>query len=201
MSEFKLPTGNWLLVTGIALILLGIGAILAPAIAGGAVVYIIGSLLLVTGLIQFFAGWREDSVKSKFLHLMQGAIIGIAGIAILGHPFYGLAALSLVLTIFFVIDGVWKISLSFSYRPGSGWLAMLASGVIAVLLGVMIWSQWPVSGLWAVGILVGVDLLSTGFALITLALTWKQAVRNARGKVHVANESLAERVSESEQPA
>jgi membrane protein HdeD len=134
MSKRKLPKANWLLVTGIVLILLGIGAILAPAIAGSAVVYIIGSLLLVTGLIQFFAGWNEDSVKSKLLQLIQAAIVGIAGIAVLAHPFYGLAALSLVLAIFFVIDGVWKISLSFSYRAGSGWLALLASGVIAVLL-------------------------------------------------------------------
>jgi hypothetical protein len=61
----------------------------------------------------------------------------------------------------------------------------------------MIWSQWPVSGLWAVGILVGVDLLSTGLALITLALTWKKAVRTVKEKSELIKEKIAETVSEA----
>lgn len=179
MSGFKGPTGNRLLLVGVIFALLGIGAIVAPAIAGEAVVYVIGSLLLLTGILQLFAGIKEGSWKRKVLQLSQGSIMGVAGLAVLAHPFYGLAALSLVLAIFFLIDGVWKIAASFSYRPASGWLALLASGLIAVLLGGMIWSQWPVSGLWAVGILVGVDLLTTGLALMMLALTWKHAIRTA----------------------
>lgn len=180
MSEFKGPTGNRLLVVGVIFALLGFGAIVAPAVAGGAVVYIIGSLLVFTGTLQIFAGLKEGAFKRKVLQLSQGSIMGVAGIAVLAHPFYGLAALSLVLAIFFLIDGIWKIAASFSYRPASGWLALLASGLIAVILGAMIWSQWPVSGLWAVGILVGVDLLSTGLALILLAITWKHATRTVR---------------------
>ena len=77
--------------------------------------------------------------------------------------------IALLLAIFFVMEGIWKIIASFSYRPASGWLAILASGVIALVLGLLIWNQWPVSGLWAVGILVGVDLLMTGISMVTLA--------------------------------
>ena len=177
MLESRVPKGNRLLANGGIFVLLGIGAILSPAVAGSAVVYVIGSLLVVTGLLQLVAGSKEGTLKRKVLQLIQGGIVGVAGGAVLAHPFYGLAALSLILAIFFVVDGVWKIASSFSYRPASGWLALLASGGVALLLGVMIWSQWPVSGLWAVGVLVGVDLLATGVALITLALTWKQVVR------------------------
>ncbi|SRR6056297_1566276 len=198
MSEFKIPKGNWLLLTGSAFVLLGIGAILSPAIAGSAVVYVIGSFLLIIGLVQVLAGWKESSLKRRVLQLIQGAIVGIAGIAVLAHPFYGLAALSLVLAMFFVIDGCWKIAASFSYRPAAGWLALLASGVVAVLLGAMIWSQWPVSGVWAVGVLVGVDLLATGLALITLALTWKRAVRTVTEKIDRGKEKQPEGVSHYE---
>jgi uncharacterized membrane protein HdeD (DUF308 family) len=129
--------------------------------------------------------------------MVQGAIGIVAGIAVLAHPFYGLAALSLVLAVFFLMDGLWKIVNSFSYRPAAGWLAVLASGLVAVALAWMIWRQWPVSGLWAVGILVGVDLLSTGLALITLALTWKKAVRTVKEKTEQIKEKIAETVSEA----
>lgn len=84
----------------------------------------------------------------------MGAITGLAGIAVLSHPLYGLAALSLVLSLFFVIEGVWNIISCFSYRPASGWMAVLLSGVLGLVLGLMIWNQWPLSGLWAVGVLV-----------------------------------------------
>jgi len=87
----------------------------------------------------------------------------------------------LLLVGFFVAEGIWKIIASFSYRPATGWLFMLLSGVLALILGVMIWRQWPLSGLWAVGILVGVDLLSTGVSMIALAATMKSLARSEAG--------------------
>lgn len=197
MTLDKIPTGNRFLLIGIILAVLGLAAILSPSIAGGAVVYVIGGLLILTGALQLITGWRADSFSSKLTSVVQGAIGTAAGIAVLAHPFYGLAALSLVLAVFFFVDGLWKIVNSFSYRPATGWLAVLASGLIAVALGWMIWRQWPVSGLWAVGILVGVDLLSTGLALITLALTWKTAVRKVKDKTELIKEKIAETVSEA----
>ena len=79
--------------------------------------------------------------------------------------------LTLLLIIFFLVGGICKIVASFSYRPASGWLAMLSSGIITLVLAVLIWRQWPFSGLWAVGILVGVDLLTTGISMLALAVT------------------------------
>jgi uncharacterized membrane protein HdeD (DUF308 family) len=89
--------------------------------------------------------------------------------------------IALLLAIFFVVEGVWKIIASFSYRPAPGWLFMLASGVIALVLGLLIWKQWPVSGLWAVGILVGVDLLMTGVSMVALATTVRRISNLAAG--------------------
>jgi uncharacterized membrane protein HdeD (DUF308 family) len=176
MSNFKLPSGNGLLFIGFLLTLLGLGAILAPSIAGDAVVYLIGSLLLATGLFQLVVGWREEGTATRLINMIQGIIVGLAGIAVLAHPYYGMAALTLVLTIFFVLSGIHRMITSFAYRPAQGWLAVLFSGLVSVLLGWLIWKQWPLSGMWAIGILVGIDLLTRGIALITLALTWKNLV-------------------------
>ncbi len=195
MPVERLPKGNRLLLTGVVLAVLGLVAMVSPSVAGNAVVYIIGGLLLVTGLIQLFTGWREESTTSKLTNVIQGAIVGVAGGAVLAHPFYGLAALSLVLAIFFLVAGIWKIATSFTYRPAAGWLALLASGALDFVLGWMIWRQWPMSGLWAIGILVGVDLLSTGLALIALAFTWKKVVRAVSETTDVIKERIAKRTS------
>jgi uncharacterized membrane protein HdeD (DUF308 family) len=197
-TDLKIPKGNWLLVTGVLLALLGIGSMIAPAIAGNAVVYLIGGLLLLTGLIQLMAGWQTESWHAKLSSLIHGGVVTVVGIAVMAHPFYGLAALSLVLAFFFAAEGVWKIFSSFSYRPVPGWIALLMSGLLDFILGILIWQQWPVSGLWAVGILVGVNLLSTGMALVALAMTWKRSVHAVKNKIEVAKERLADKLAESD---
>ena len=198
MAALKMPKGNWLFVTGVILALLGVGSMISPAIAGNAVVYLTGGLLLITGLIQLMAGWQAESWRQKMGSLIQGGIAAVGGIAVMAHPFYGLAALSLVLAIFFAVEGVWKIVSSFSWRPVPGWIALLMSGALDFILGILIWRQWPVSGLWAVGILVGVNLLSTGIAFVALAITWKRTVHAVKNKIEVAKEKLAEKFAESD---
>ena len=192
MTELKIPRGNWLFATGVILVLLGVGSMIAPALAGTAVVYLIGGLLLLTGLIQLVSGWQAESWHDKLARLIHGGIATVGGIAVLAHPFYGLAALSLVLALFFAAEGVWKIVSSFSYRPVPGWIALLFSGMLDLILGILIWRQWPVSGRWAVGILVGVNLLSTGIAFVALAITWKRTVHAVKNKIEVAKQRLAE---------
>jgi len=197
-TELKLPKGNWLLVAGVILILLGVGSMISPAFAGSAVVYLVGGLLLITGLIQLMAGWQAESWRQKMASLIQGGIAAVGGGAVMAHPFYGMAALSLVLAIFFAVEGIWKVVSSFSYRPVPGWIALLMSGALDLILGILIWRQWPVSGLWAVGILVGVNLFSTGMAFVALAITWKRTVHVVNNKIEVAKDKLAERLTESD---
>lgn len=193
MNQKVLPQGNWLLLAGAGLVILGAAAVTSPSIAGDAVVYVIGGLLTLTGLIQVWGGMREDSAGRRFSNTIQGAVMAIAGIAVLAHPFYGLAALSLVLAIFFLISGLWRMFTSLAYRPASGWLALLLSGVISIGLAWMIWRQWPVSGLWAVGILVGVDMISAGLALIILGMTLRRLNQVMQETMETVKDKLAER--------
>jgi len=164
---------QWL---GIVLIALGVGAVLAPAVAGSALVIVIGLILLIAGIVPIVRELKAEASMEKAVGLTLGIITALTGIAVIGHPLFGLAFLTLLLVIYFVAEGVSKIVASFRYKPASGWKWLLASGVLSLVLGLLIWKQWPVSGLWAVGVLVGVNLLGTGLALVTLASTMNKAL-------------------------
>ena len=171
MTEQAKPSTASLTLIGVLLIVFGLMAIGTPAVAGKAVVQVIGVVLLITGIIQIVSGLRIEGMSHKLPPLILGAVVVFCGVGLLSEPWIGMKYISLLMAIFFVVEGVWKIIAAFSYRPVSGWLLMLGSGVIALLLGLMIWNQWPLSGLWAIGILVGVDLMTTGISMIALAST------------------------------
>lgn len=171
MSNNNPTQTGQLTLTGIVLIVFGVIAIATPAVAGTAVVIVIGVVLLIAGIVQFIQGCRAESWSSKLPPLVLGLITAVCGLGVLAHPLLGLKFLTLLLAAFFVVEGFWKIIASFGYRPAAGWLFMLAGGLISLLLGLIIWQQWPLSGLWAVGILVGIDLLMTGASMIALAGT------------------------------
>jgi len=157
---------NWL---GIVLIALGVAAVLTPAVVGGAVVIVIGLILLVAGIVPIVRGLKAEAGTERAMGLVLGIITALAGVAVISHPLLGLAFLTLLLVGYFVAEGVWKIVVSFRHRPAAGWKGLLASGALSLILGLLIWSQWPVSGMWAVGVLVGLNLLGTGLSLVTLA--------------------------------
>jgi uncharacterized membrane protein HdeD (DUF308 family) len=167
---------HWL---GIALIALGVAAVLAPAVAGSALVIVIGIILLMAGSIPIVRELKAEASMEKAVGLILGIITSLTGIAVISHPLFGLAFLTSLLVIYFVVEGVWKIVVSFRYKPATGWKWLLSSGVLSLILGLLIWKQWPVSGLWAVGVLVGVNLMGTGLALVTLAFTLKSLDRGA----------------------
>lgn len=187
MTDEQVPSTASLSIAGVLLAILGFVAIAAPALAGQTVVMIIGIVLLIGGIVQVVSGLRLDGWSNKLPPLVMGAIATVGGLGLLGEPWIGMTLIALLLAIFFVLEGICKIIASFSYRPASGWLLMLASGGIALMLGLMIWQQWPVSGLWAVGILVGVDLLSTGISMVALAFTIRQ-LRNQAADEGVAGD-------------
>ncbi|PQO42813.1 hypothetical protein C5Y97_01265 [Blastopirellula marina] len=156
---------------GFLTVAMGAVAIASPLIAGTAIVYLVGAVLLIAGITQIAGGIQADTMSHKLMPLILGVVTTLGGIAALAHPLVGLEVLTLFLAAYFVAEGIWKVIASFNFRPAQGWLALLFSGIITWLLGAMIWLQWPDSGLWAIGILVGVNLLMTGMALLALAAT------------------------------
>jgi uncharacterized membrane protein HdeD (DUF308 family) len=170
---------NRLMWLGFAFMALGLMAILSPFVAGEATVIVLGLILLAAGLGQLLAAFRGEVGSRRLWNAIHGAISTLCGFLVLAHPLLGLGFLTFLLMIYFVADGLWKIMESLQYVSVPGWLWLLASGALSLLLGFLIWRQWPVSGTWAVGVLIGANLLSTGVALVAFARSLKRTFRKA----------------------
>ncbi len=94
---------------------------------------------------------------------------------VLGQPLLGLATLTMVLAIYFLANGITEIIAAFQIRPTQGWGFVLFSGIISALLALMILNQWPLSGVWAIGVLVGIQLIFAGMTMITVGSVLKDA--------------------------
>jgi uncharacterized membrane protein HdeD (DUF308 family) len=160
------------LTEGIILFVLGVLAIVVPPIATIAVEILIGWLLLVSGVVGLIATLRARSAPG-FVWSLVSAILGIvAGIVLLAWPLSGALSLTLILTVFLVLEGVVSILYAFEHkRELSGrWGAMLFSGIVDLILAGIIFAGLPGTAAWAIGLLVGINLVFGGSALIAMAL-------------------------------
>ncbi|WP_339734660.1 DUF308 domain-containing protein [uncultured Gimesia sp.] len=169
MTDSTLPVVKDFKLTGILLCVIGVVSLITPFVAGTAVVLVIGFLLLLGGFLYVLQGARVDGVPGKTQHLLLGALMFLGGIGVISHPIFGLTFLTMLMAMFFIFEGVWKIMMAMNVPSNQGRMSVLFSGAISLLLGGLIWSQWPLSGLWAVGTLVGVDFLLTGFFLLNMS--------------------------------
>ena len=173
----KIDRLTWL---GWAVLVLGLLAIVSPLTAGKATVILVGLILLIAGLAQLLAAFRADqSGSSRVLTAMLGAITAVAAVFVLAHPLLGLRFLTFLLVAYLVCEGFWKIIVSLRSMHAAGYLWLLASGILSLLLGLLIWQQWPLAGTSAVCILVGVNLVGTGIALLAFAGSIKNTLRKA----------------------
>lgn len=160
------------LIEGIVLILLGLGAVLAPLIAGLASTVLLGWLFIAAGLAGLIITMRSRTAPGFAWSILSAALALLAGAALVWSPFAGLVTLTFVLTAFFVLDGVFMIVLSLSHRRelSSRWEWMLINGVIDLVLAAVIIMGLPGTLLWAFGLIVGFDLLFGGATLAAMAL-------------------------------
>lgn len=157
---------GWYIALGILVVILGVFAINAPFVTGIAVQFLVGAMLLVGGIAQVVHGIQNRDYRRWFWVVVGGLLSVVCAIVMFVHPMLGLSSLTLVLIVFFLVTGVAKVVFAFRSRPEKGWGWLLFSGIITLLLGFLIWRQWPLSGAWAVGVLVGVGLIFDGMAMI-----------------------------------
>lgn len=154
---------------GFLIVILGLFAMMSPAISGVAVALMLGTLLIIAGTGGVIFAFSSESFGKGVLKFLFGGITAVAGLAIFTQPGMALVSLTLFLAIYFVVDGIFHIYAGLQLEDGKGWV--IFNGVVALLLGAMIWKGWPVSGVWAVGILVGVKLVMAGMVMMTLEST------------------------------
>jgi uncharacterized membrane protein HdeD (DUF308 family) len=171
------------LFEGVILIMLGILAIAAPVAATIATDILIGWLLLIAGISGIFAVFAARNIAS-FLWSLIPAVLSIAvGALLLLKPIEGAVSLTLLLTAFFITEGVFQTVASIAYRDamGSSWGWVLASGISDLILAAIIILGWPISAVWVLGLLVGVNLITSGWAIVMAALAGRNAPQAPSG--------------------
>jgi uncharacterized membrane protein HdeD (DUF308 family) len=160
----------WMLLAAIS-ILGGIYALANPVLASGFATILVGWVFVALGVVQVVTGFRAESAGAKVWTVLLGALAVFLGITILGHPLKGMVALTTMLAILFLFGGMAKIVLSFALEDRRFFWAVLISGIASVALAVIIFMNWPVSAVSALGILLGVELISDGISSLAMAFS------------------------------
>jgi uncharacterized membrane protein HdeD (DUF308 family) len=167
------------LTQGVIMVVLGILAVVWPQISTIAVDVYVGWLFLLSGVVGLVSMFLAQNVQAFLWSLLTAALSLFVGVLLLWHPTEGAVSLTLVLIALFIVEGIFQIAASLSYRdvfPDSwGW--MLASGIVDLILAALIIKGWPSTASWALGLIVGINLFSSGLAVIMVALAGKTLVQ------------------------
>jgi uncharacterized membrane protein HdeD (DUF308 family) len=175
-SNLVRQASTWSIVWGVLLIILGMLAIGSPFLAAIAVNGFIAWLIVMAGVVHLILAFHAHGAGSLIWKLLVGLAYLFFGGYLIVHPVLGVASLTLVLASLFLIEGILNIILFFKMRSvgGSSWV--LLDGIITLLLGLMIYMQWPSSSVWAMGTLVGVSMIISGVTRLMLSLAVRKAV-------------------------
>jgi uncharacterized membrane protein HdeD (DUF308 family) len=169
IAETMRSNWGWLLGLGIVFILAGLFAFAMPLASTLAVTIVVAIALIVAGIVQIIQAWRMRSWGDFAWQLLIGIVILVGGIGIYLNPVAGTLALTLIAGAAFIAKGVFQIVLGIRLRPMSNSWWIVAAGVIALLVGLMILSDWPFSAAYAPGVLAGISLAFTGWSYVALA--------------------------------
>ncbi len=170
-------TAKWV---GVFLIIAGVLAMVAPLAAGISVSLLIGVLMIMGGLARISIAFRAGIADGWMLGLV-GALTAAAGGYLVARPGAALLSLTLALAIYFVFVGIVEVIGALGARPAEGWGSVLFGGALSLVLGLMIWRQFPLSGAWAIGTLVGARMMWTGWTFVSVAGTMKRAAAGGDG--------------------
>jgi uncharacterized membrane protein HdeD (DUF308 family) len=162
--------------TGVLVLVAGILALSTPAVAGLSVAMIVGFMLILAGVGQLYFAYESGS--GIWAHI--GAVLTVlAGGYLAFNPAVAAITLSIFLLVYLLVSGVAEVLLALKMKPIDGWMWTLITGLLSIALGIMIWSQFPLSGLVAIGVLLGIKLCLSGLMLIMLGIGARRAIKGA----------------------
>ncbi|MGC1784409.1 MAG: HdeD family acid-resistance protein [Acidobacteriaceae bacterium] len=160
---------GWLLVWGIVLIVLGAIALVDSVYVTVVSMLLFGWVLLIAGIVEAVQAIRHRKGGHLFLHAMNAVLAIVIGVMLLRNSLVGALVATLLLSVYFVVAGIFRIVSALAVRvPGSGWA--LTNGIVTLILGILVWAQWPISGLWVIGMFIGIDLILFGWSQVALAI-------------------------------
>jgi uncharacterized membrane protein HdeD (DUF308 family) len=169
---------GWMLALGILMIVLGVVALFTIPVATLAAVLVLGWLLVFSGVVEAVHAFRVHSWGGAILHIVAAVLGIIAGMLVVTHPVAGALVWTLVIASFLSIVGVFRI-VSALWLKYVNWGWALVDGLITLTLGIMVWAAWPVSGLWFLGLALGISLLFRGWSYVMMALAVRTLVPSA----------------------
>jgi uncharacterized membrane protein HdeD (DUF308 family) len=141
-------------------------------------VFFFGWLMIIAGVMEAVHAFWRKRWAGFFLDLLTGILYVVVGWMMVTNPKESALLLTLIIAMFLLFEGVFRIVVALSARyPHWGWV--LLNGVISLVLGLMIWRQWPYSGLWVIGLFVGIEMLFNGWSLVMLSLASRRLPEEA----------------------
>ena len=168
----------WLVVLGIGLIVLGTIMLGSPVIATLASVTVLGALIFIEGVAECVGAFWCREWSGFFLALLSGVLGIVLGLMLLGNPIQGGITLTILLASFLFVGGIFKVTAAIAHRF-DGWVWLLLSGAIDLVLGVMIWRELPMSGLTIIGVLVGISMIFRGVWWLMVGFALKRVPSSA----------------------
>jgi uncharacterized membrane protein HdeD (DUF308 family) len=164
------------LFQGVVMVVLGVLAVCAPVAASIAVAIYVGWLLLISGVIGLVAIISTHHVHAFLWSLITAALSVVIGILLVLMPVQGAVSLTIVLTAFFIAEGVFQATVAIASRQvlAGTWVWMLLSGLADLVLAAIIIEGWPGTAIWALGLLVGINLLTSGWAVVVAAIAGRR---------------------------
>jgi uncharacterized membrane protein HdeD (DUF308 family) len=161
---------GWLLFLGVVMVILGtIGLTMEVSLTVVSVLYF-GFLVVFGGIIMLIDAFKAGAWQSKIWHVLMALVYIAAGIVMIIDPAASAVWITLFLAGFFVVSGACRLIIGFQSRASnSSWGWIVFAGLISIALGGIIFAQWPVSGLWVIGMFVAIELIIQGFSMISIA--------------------------------
>lgn len=170
------------LTVGVAMVVLGVMAILAPYIATIATTFFLGGVLLADGALRLVHAIEDRRSPGFAWTLLSAILYGLVGFAFIAFPIGGMVTLTVLLGTFFVIGGFVKTIRSFQLRGQKHWGWILFDGLVTLALGIILWTGFPATALWAVGLIIGVDALVSGMSLLGVYAATGRALPASTGR-------------------
>jgi uncharacterized membrane protein HdeD (DUF308 family) len=170
---------GWFLALGIVLILAGLASIAFPLLSSIAAKLVLGWLFLIGGVMMIVHAFQAPGWGGFIWEVIVGVLYVAVGGYLAFFPLSGLLTLTILLAALFIAEGVFETIMAFRVRPHEGWVWLLLSGIAALAVGVIIAMGLPESSVWAIGLLVGINLLFSGWSYIFLALAGRRAHEEA----------------------
>jgi len=163
----------------VAMIVLGLLAVALPFATGIGISILMACIIVFSGFAYFAYAFAARRAGAVIWRMLIGIVYIIGGGYLAFHPALALASFTLVVAVIFLFEGIMEIVVFFQFRSlqGSGWI--LFDGIVTLFLSYLIWRPWPLSSVWAIGILVGINLMVSGITWLMVSVAARRALKAA----------------------